>query len=282
MEIRNLRDTPVLFQSATLKDESKTVTVEIIVISLLTSLERRRRIAVMLEGSGLNWAYFDAHASLRHAGLRYDPNHVKRKFGRTLSVPEVAICSSHVAALDEFIKRGTSDYVLIFEDDVIFDVDFPIDKFTTFCAEKGFNYVRLFGKQYAEAVQLGYFFDRHIVRFKTSPAGAQAYLMSRSGARSFIESFQSIDQPLDLAMDAFWRSGLPIYSIFPYPVIERYSPSSNLIPSHSRELDARQRLARFSNHVIDKSKKIWANIALKAQDRRMRQEIGGFRQIFDE
>jgi hypothetical protein len=83
-------------------------------------------------------------------------------------------------------------------------------------------------------------------------------------------------------MDAFWRSGLPIYSIFPYPVIERYSPSSNLIPPHSGELDARQRLARFSNHVIDKSKKIWANIALKAQDRRMRQEIGGFRQIFDE
>jgi glycosyl transferase family 25 len=256
--------------------------VEIVVISLLTSLDRRRWIAGMFQGSGLNWTFFDAHASLRHADLHYDPDRVKRRFGRTLSAPEIGICSSHVAALDEFIKRGSSEYVLIFEDDVIFDIDFPIEKFTTFCAEKGLDYVRLFGKQYAKAVQLGYFFDRHIVRFKTSPAGAQAYLMSESGARLFVESFRSIDQPVDLAMDAFWRTRLPIYSIFPFPVIERYSPSSNLILSHANALNAWERLARLCNRVIDKLKKISGNVALGASDRRMKKNIGEFRQIFDE
>lgn len=282
MNIQNLRDAPAPYSVGDAKDERKTTTVEIVVISLLTSTDRRRRIEAMFEGSGLNWTYFNAHTSLRHAGLQYDPHHVKKKFGRTLSVPEVAICSSHVAALDEFIKRGSSKYVLILEDDVIFDIDFPIEKFTTFCAEKGFDYVRLFGKQYAKAVQLGYFFDRHIVRFKTSPTGAQAYLMSKSGARLFIESFRSIDQPVDLAMDAFWRSRLPIYSIFPYPIIERYSPSSNLIPSYTGDLDAWEQFVRLCNRVINKVKKIWANIALGASDRRLKQTIGEFRQIFDE
>jgi glycosyl transferase family 25 len=257
-------------------------TVEIVVISLLNATERRRRIEAVFEGSKLNWSYFDAHASLRHAGLRYDPDHVKRQFGRALSVPEIGICSSHIAVLDEFVKRESSDYVLVLEDDVIFDVDFPIEKFSAFCAENRIDYMRLFGKQYAKAVQLGYFFDRHIVRYKTSPAGAQAYLMSRAGARLFIESFRSIDQPLDLAMDAFWRSRLPIYSIVPYPVIERYSPSSNLIPSHGNKLDTWRQLARLCNRAINKAKKTLANVALGARDRRMKREIGEFRQIFDE
>jgi glycosyl transferase family 25 len=281
MKLQKLRDATASSVARKAKDEGRTTTVEIVVISLLTSLDRRRRIAAMFQGSGLNWTYLDAHASLRHGDLLYDPDHVKRRFGRTLSVPEIGICSSHVTALEEFIKRDSSEYVLIFEDDVIFDIDFPIEKFTTFCAERGLHYVRLFGKQYAEAVQLGYFFDRHIVRFKTSPAGAQAYLMSKSGARLFIKSFRSIDRPLDLAMDAFWRTRLPIYSIFPFPVIERYSPSSNLIPSQTNELDAWERLARLYHRVIDKLKKICGNITLSASDRRMKKNIGEFQQIFD-
>ena len=264
-------------------DEEKATTVEIVVISLLTAADRRRRIAAMLEGSGLNWTYFNAHTSLGHPGLRYDPDHVKKKFGRALSTPEIAICSSHIAVLDEFIKRDSSKYILVFEDDVIFDVGFPIEKFTKFCAEKGFGYVRLFGKQYAKAVQLGYFFDRHIVRFETSPTGAQAYLMSKSGAGLFLESFRSIDQPVDLAMDAFWRSRLPIYSIFPFPVIERYSPSSNLIPAHTGgELGIREQLARFCNRAVNKTRKVLANIALRGSDRRMKHTIGDFQQILDE
>jgi glycosyl transferase family 25 len=281
MNIQNLGDTQSTSSVRNVKD-GITTTVEIVVISLSNATERRLRIEAVFKGSGLNWTYFDAHASLRHAGLRYNPDHVRKQFGRALSVPEIGICSSHVAVLDEFVKRDSSDYVLVLEDDVIFDVDFPIEKFSAFCAEKGMDYIRLFGKQYARAVQLGYFFDRHIIRYKTSPAGAQAYLMSRAGARLFIESFRSIDQPVDLAIDAFWRSRLPIYSIFPYPVIERYSPSSNLIPSHADKLDTWKQTARLYNRAINKVKKTLANVALGTRDRRMKREIGEFRQIFDE
>lgn len=257
-------------------------TVEIVVISLPNATERRRRIAAMLEPAGINWHYFDAHDSLRHAGLRYDAEDVKRRFGRRLSGPEVAICSSHVAVLDQYSKQGASDYVLVLEDDVIYDTNFPIEKFSTVCAEKGMEYVRLFGKHYVEGVRLGYFYDRHIVRFKTSPTGAQAYLMSKSGAQSFIETFRSIDQPLDLALDSFWRTRLPIYSVFPFPIIERYSRSQNLIPPYVDRLDSYDRLFRFYTRAANKAKKARANIDLIATDRRMRREGAAFKQIFDE
>jgi glycosyl transferase family 25 len=257
-------------------------TVEIVVISLPKATERRRQIAAMFDGSGINWRFFDAHASLQHARLLYDPDKVRIRFGRPLSGPEIAIFSSHVAVLHEYLKQGASDYVLVLEDDVIYDTNFPIEKFSTVCAEKGMEYVRLFGKNYAKAVRLGYFYDRHIIRFKTSPTGAQAYLMSKRGAQLFLESFRSIDQPVDLAMDTFWRTGLPIYSIFPFPVIERYSRSQNLIPAHPRWLSPREQLLRYYIRAINKMRKAWANVELAVTDWKMQREGAEFEQVFDE
>jgi GR25 family glycosyltransferase involved in LPS biosynthesis len=261
--------------------EQKAAGVEIVVISLPTAIERRRKIEAMFEGTGLTWSYFDAHTSLKHPGLRYDLGEIKRQFGRTLSVPEIAVCSSHVAVLDEFLKRGSSEYILVLEDDVIFDTDFPLDDFSAFCSEKAIDYIRLFGKHYAEAVRLGFFFDRSIVRCKSSPAGAQAYLMSKAGARKFLEGYRSIDATVDLAMDRFWILQLPIYSIFPYPIIERYSPTSIPMPAHVKERSRWENLVWQYNRAVAKARKIGANIALRAEDRRMQRESWYFRQIFD-
>jgi glycosyl transferase family 25 len=255
--------------------------VEIVVISLPSAIERRRNIEAMFDGTGLAWSYFDAHASLKQPGLRYDLGEAKRRFGRTLSVPEIAVCSSHVAVLSDFLERGSAEYVLVLEDDVIFDTDFPLDEFSAFCSEKGIDYIRLFGKHYAEAVRLGFFFDRSIVRFKSSPAGAQAYLMSKAGARKFLEGYPSIDATVDLAMDRFWTLQLPIYSIFPYPIIERYSPTSIPMPAYVRDRSRWENLVWQCNRTITKVRKIYANIALRAVDRRMKRESWSFRQIFD-
>jgi GR25 family glycosyltransferase involved in LPS biosynthesis len=261
--------------------EPKNVTVEIVVISLPTAAGRRRNIEAMFRGTGFTWTYFDAHTSLKHPGLRYDLGKVKRLFGRTLSAPEIAVCSSHVAVLSDFLERGTTEYILVLEDDVIFDTDFPLEEFGAFCSANNIDYVRLFGKHYAEAVRLGFFFDRSIIRYKTSPAGAQAYLMSKAGARKFLESYTSIDATVDLAMDEFWITRLPIYSIFPYPIIERYSPTSIPVPASVKELSGWETLIRWRNRVAAKVSKIGANVALRGADRRMQQKSWRFHQIFD-
>jgi glycosyl transferase, family 25 len=261
--------------------EPKNVTVEIVVISLPTAAQRRRNIEAMFRGTGFNWTYFDAHTSLKHPGLRYDLGEVKRLFGRTLSGPEIAVCSSHVAVLSDFLQRGTTEYILVLEDDVIFDTDFPLEEFGAFCSQNSLDYVRLFGKHYASAVRLGFFFDRSILRYTTSPAGAQAYLMSRAGARRFLESYRSIDATVDLAMDAFWVTQLPIYSIFPYPIIERYSPTSIPVPASAKELSSWETLIRWRNRAAAKLRKIGANVALRGADRQMRHKSWRFRQIFD-
>lgn len=260
-------------------DKPKTQPVEIVVISLPTAIERRRKIHAMFDGSGLQWSFFDAHTSLQFPGLRYDREEVCQTFGRTLSAPEIAVCSSHVAVLDAFLKRRAAPYILVLEDDAIFDVDFPLNAFAEFCAGNGIEYVRLFGKHYAKAVHLGFFYDRSIIRYRTSPAGAQAYIMSVAAAQTFLASFRSITATVDLAVDEFWTTGLPIYSIFPYPVIERFSATSIPIPGSRDILSAETKRAWRRTRVTKKAQKIFGNLRLAKIDRNFREKYLEFRQI---
>jgi GR25 family glycosyltransferase involved in LPS biosynthesis len=261
--------------------EPKNKSVAIVVISLPQATRRRRGIEAVFRDSGLAWNFFDAHTSLQQPGLRYEADNIQKLFGRTLSRSEIAICSSHVAVLQDFVDRGTTEHILVLEDDVIFDVDFPLDHFASFCADNGMHYIRLFGKHYAHAVKLGFYFDRSIVRFTTTPAGAQAYLMSREGARRFLQTFQTIDAALDLAMDKFWITQLPIFAICPYPVIERYSPSSNPMPQTDTAAKGFDGLVWLRNRALGKLRKIVANFALRGHDRSLQRKRWYFRQIFD-
>jgi glycosyl transferase, family 25 len=254
-------------------------TVEAAVISLPTATERRRSMAAMLERLSVKWSYFDAHTSLANTDLHYDPSEAKRRFGRTLGAQEIAVYSSHFEVLKQFLARGESDFVLVLEDDIILDTAFPLQEFADFCADKSIDYMRLFGKHFADGVRLGFFYDRAVVRYKSSPAGAQAYLVSRHGARIITEKFRSIIATPDLAMDRFWESQLPLYSLFPYPVIERFSPTSIPIPRAGDELSSSERLVRAFNRVIDKASKIGANLLLKRSDAALRRRLPAFRQV---
>lgn len=255
---------------------------DIVVISLASATKRRQQIDAMFAGWERQWSYFDAHTSLQQSGLTYDPDLVMRSYGRALTVPQIAVTSSHIAVLSDFVARNAAEHILVLEDDVIFDIDFPLDKLTDFCAAHAIDYIRLFGKHYADAVHLGFFYDRSILRYTTSTTGGQAYIMSRSGAQRFINSFPTIDTTVDLAMDAFWQTGLPIYSIFPYPVIERYSPTSIPIPPSANDLGMIGLACLYARRMGRKLRKIIRNWSLRSTDEAMRKKFDHFSQILDE
>lgn len=255
---------------------------DIVVISLASATKRRQQIDAMFAEWGRSWSYFDAHTSLQQSGLTYDPDLVMRSYGRALTVPQIAVTSSHIAVLSDFVARNTAEHILVLEDDVIFDIDFPLDKLRDFCATHAIDYIRLFGKHYADAVRLGFFYDRSILRYTTSTTGAQAYIMSRNGAKRFIDSFPTIDNAVDLAMDSFWKTGSPIYSIFPYPVIERYSPTSIPIPPTTNDLGVMGRVELYAGRLTRKCKKIIRNWSLRSTDEAMRKKFDHFSQILDE
>jgi glycosyl transferase, family 25 len=127
-------------------------------------------------------------------------------------------------------------------------------------------------------LRLGFFFDRSIIRYKSSTTGAQAYLMSRKAAHTFVHRFRSISTSICLTMDRFWESGMPIYSIFPYPV--RYSPTSIPIPISAERPPIVARCVWTLNRVVDKARKIGANWMLRPADAKMKRVTPEFSQIF--
>ncbi len=116
--------------------------------------------------------------------------------------------------------------------------------------------------------------------FATSrvPAGAQAYIVSRTGAEQLLRACRRIEATVDLAIDHFWKTGLPIYSVFPFPVIERYSPTS--VPMQPSEpLSRRDRAIWTANRVRERLRKERENRGLAAADGRFRKAALEFHQI---
>ncbi|MEX5729694.1 glycosyl transferase family 25 [Rhodovulum iodosum] len=254
--------------------------IEIVVISLEKAVERRQMILGQFSGLTIPWSFFDAQTCLANPALSYDEPHIRRKFGRTLSVPELAVWSSHFSVIQRFLEQGQTDYLLVFEDDVIFDASFPLRAVVDLCEAKAIHYIRLFGMYYADAVRLGFFYDRSIIRYKSSPAGAQAYVISKEGARRLVASMTSVEATVDLEMDHFWKTGLPIYAVFPFPVIERFSSTS--IPMHQPGgLSGGEKRAWLYNRARRRLSKMRENRRLLDADAEFRKSSMVFKQIQD-
>ncbi|MDF0602094.1 glycosyltransferase family 25 protein [Psychromarinibacter sp. C21-152] len=254
---------------------------EISVISLPAATRRRALIETTFADLPHAWSFFDAHTGLQHPALRYDAGRIRRSFGHTLTQPQLAVWSSHYSVIDRFLEQGTSDYLLVFEDDVIFDTAFPLNDLLSFCQGNGIDYIRLFGMYAAKSTQLSFLFDRAVIRYKSSPLGAQAYLLSRAGAAKMVAACRDVDTSIDIAMDSFWKTDLPIYSVFPFPVIERFSPSS--IPmQQGQPLGAPDKAVLTARRVRRKLDKFLANAALMRRDRQIRRAALDFVQVGEE
>jgi GR25 family glycosyltransferase involved in LPS biosynthesis len=236
--------------------------------------------SAMLESSPLDWSYFDAHRGLEASGLSYDPEAAKVHCGRALGRQEIAVYSSHFAVIEQFVARAREEFLLILEDDVILDTAFPIAEFAQYCQSLGMDYVRLFGRHHADTVCLGYFYDRNIIRYKSTPAGTQAYLLTLRGAKILVDNLHHVVNTPDRVMDRFWEVGLPIYGIWPFPVLERFSPTQIPMPTPSSgELSSAQWSQWILFRIREKARKIAANVGLRGSDARIRAHAGEFRQI---
>ena len=202
-------------------------------------------------------------------------------FGRGLSEPELAICSSHVAVLSEFLQRSQANHILVLEDDVIFDTDFPLARFGAFCAENGIEYIRLFGKHYAKAIRLGFFYDPLDPAIRDHPGGRAGLSDVEEGRQGFPGQL-SIDSTRP-STSRWTASGKSRYRSIRF---SRIRSSSDFLRHRSRwrlmagEFTLPERLSFNFKRIHHKLRKTWANAALRKTDRQLRQRAGRFRQIF--
>jgi glycosyl transferase family 25 len=236
---------------------------EIIVISLPTAHDRRAVIKdIMCQQSEFPWRFYEALTAGDHVeGLANRPDRQLAQFGRILTPAEIGCFKSHFTVLSSFTEIDTAEWLLVLEDDVWLDTNFDISEVLDFAKANNISYVRLFAKKYQPAKLVGSLSNfRQIIRFKTDPYGAQAYLINKTGARRFISGIATIDIPFDDELGRFWRHGLYPFSVFPFPVVERSVRSSiEYSRNQGNETRRKYRLDLLTHRILEKTRKTGAN-----------------------
>ena len=196
------------------------------VISLKESQARRQAVQETLKDFPLEWEFFDAHRENTPTSLLVEPRRQVSAMGRELTSAEIGTTKSHYHVLDCFAEHEKAKWILVLEDDVLVDCQFDYLGFLNFAASKGIEHLRLFTKYYRNGKIIDWFGSYQLVRMGQDPFGAQGYFMSRKAAKAFQESITHVDRPMDEEHARFWDKGFPIYTVFPFPILERAVPST--------------------------------------------------------
>ncbi len=178
------------------------------------------------------------------AGLRYDDAAAFRARGRTLSPAEVSCFAGHYALVRDWSAAPGSDYLLVLEDDVYLDPWFDFGEAARLMHVAGMDYLRLYGRAVVPACLLVYWKRFQVMRFPWSPGGAQAYLLSRAGARRLlaaVEATRLVVRPFDDLLDRAWETGNAVYALHPWPVLEHNVATTIHDPGVVRARQERQR-----------------------------------------
>lgn len=199
----------------------------VVVISLKTAEDRRAAFTQAAAGAAVNWRFFDAHTQPN--GIEYDDASAIKHHGRPLQAGEKGAYSSHMAVWRELVADRTADQYLILEDDVIVDwpavsmlcqIDYRAD---------GIEYLKLFYKfpsPYLPRRRNWPAPGMYVIELYGKPYGAQGYFITKAAAQRFIDLYSHAVRPIDDQVDRFYENGIPNLSLFPFPLIEGYRPST--------------------------------------------------------
>lgn len=240
----------------------RAVRTRIIVISVADAKERRDRFQERAQNTPIGWSFYPARTSL-HPALRYDEQAAIVAKGRPLGAGELGCFASHYAAWED-LQSDEADQYVVLEDDVIVDWTFISKLAQVDLAELGINYLRLYYKFPAStAVVRENFIDRArlIVELSGPAYGTQGYVITKPGARVFLDHCRIVTRPIDDEMDRAWMHGQPNLAVFPFPIMEE-SAGSTIGSARFEAFDVPRhlKLKRLVHHRVER----WRRNASKA------------------
>jgi glycosyl transferase family 25 len=192
--------------------------IQLLVISLVGSDERQKKVKSELDKTNLSWRFLDAirGSALTSPPIEYSAEKVKRLLGFELTSNELGCFLSHKKAWQECVDKNM--ITIIFEDDFYLlphfkgVVQFLSNNLAIWDAVRlqGLNNVR------QELIQdVGEF---SLVRNLGDAVGATAYIVKPHVAKKLIAAANDIYEPLDHFLEHHQKHQLTILAINPYPV----------------------------------------------------------------
>lgn len=203
------------------------IATKVVVISMDSSIERRRRFAERSQNTPIGWEFFSAYTTL-HPALTYNDADALVAKGRTLSPGELGCYSSHYAAWESLLQSSYDQYVIV-EDDVIVDWEL-VAKIAAFdLSELDISYLRLcYNVPVKSSIVKRRFinYNRRIVELFGYASGTQGYVIAKPAAKTLMEYCKHVRRPIDDQIDSSWRHGIRNLSVFPFSVMEESADSA--------------------------------------------------------
>jgi len=192
--------------------------VQILVISLQRSLDRRKQVEREMQKISLPWTFLDAvdGSTLAVPPIEYKPNKVKRLQGYELTSSEIGCFLSHKESWRRCLEKGLP--TLILEDDFILSSHFEESLITLIKAIPQWNFVRLNGLY---EVPFKVIFEKSgvkLVKNLGDAVGTAAYILKPEIAEQLIKHSADIYEPVDHFLEHQQKHGLDFLAIRPYPV----------------------------------------------------------------
>jgi glycosyl transferase family 25 len=218
----------------------------------------------MIGCTNLDWAFFPAYTGITEP-LRYHNRAATRRCGRPLSPSELGCYASHFK-LWEWLANSDYDQAIIFEDDAIVDwaviEQIAINRF----GDYGINLLRLHTLYPFPWRMVKYRIfspQMHLVRTVGVVFGTAAYLITKAAAHTLVSNYAVVAAPVDWVLGRYWEHRIVSYCMFPFPVIERHSPSTIGDQRHAMPSRALyDRIARIGWRIRDRAERVYVERCL--------------------
>jgi len=192
--------------------------IQVLVISLERSTDRRERVQHELKNSSLQWGFLIAvdGSALKVLPESYDQSKVKRLQGYELTPGEIGCYLSHMKAWEKCVEQNKITMVL--EDDFVIDGDLSHVFESLIQMDRKWSLVRLAALYDMEHRVIDHVDGIELLENKGDPVGAAAYLIKPSAAAQLIKCSSAIYEPVDHYLEHYSKHGLRMLAVKPYPI----------------------------------------------------------------
>jgi glycosyl transferase family 25 len=195
-----------------------TLPIQVLVISLERSVERRKRVEEQLGKTRIQWNFLNAVDGYALAKMpsSYQKSKVKRLQGYELTPGEVGCYLSHIQAWQDCVDK--QKITLVFEDDFLISPRFETVLKDLLTISQEWDLVRLSGIYETEDRLLKTRDSFNLVQNLGEPCGTASYILNPNAAKILLENTADIYEPVDHYLEHFKKHGLRCLAAKPYPV----------------------------------------------------------------
>ena len=226
--------------------------IQVFVISLERSTERRKRVEEQLNKTSIAWSFLNAVDGYAHPAMpeSYKPSKVNRLQGYELTPGEVGCYLSHIKAWDSCLDR--QKITLVFEDDFVLSPRFEAVLGDLMEISPEWDLVRLSGIYKTEDQVLTHRDSYNLVQNLGEPCGTAAYLLNPRAAQTLLENTSDIYEPVDHYLEHFKKHGIRCLAAKPYPVELAHTKSTITDRPGRRPVKGLQKLMRSIYRFMDR------------------------------